>query len=138
MPKYGYYAHIVLKNRLRQLFRAKQENKYLFILSAPLCGSTLLNEILSTSSNVSTNNNWGTREGHKLPTTRQMMFDHDNRWNTDVDFDWQFINAEWRKYWDVSNPVLVEKSPPNIIRAKSIESAFIPSYFIILIRINFN
>lgn len=133
-PDYKYYAATVIRHRVKRIVCKKKNNKYVFILSAPLCGSTLLNEIFSTSNNVSTNNEWGTREGQKLPTTREMMFDHEERWNEDYKFDWKFIKREWRKYWDTTKPILVEKSPPNIIRTKEIEKTFNPSYFILLVR----
>jgi hypothetical protein len=134
LPRYEYFAYSVLKNRVKRVLKPTIANKYVFILSAPLCGSTLLHEILSTSSNVSFNNNWGTREGQKLPTTRKLMFNDIDRWDENQSFNWALIKQEWRKYWDITKPVLLEKSPPNLVRAKQIEKFFEPSYFIILIR----
>lgn len=109
-------------------------HKFLFILSPKYCGSTLLNEIICTSNAVSVNNSEGTREGQGLPVVKDIMFNHDRRWDESLDFDWQLIKNEWMKYWDLSRPVLLEKSPPNIIRAKSINQHFNPAYFIILYR----
>jgi hypothetical protein len=114
--------------------KKKQGQKYLFILSPPYCGSTLLNQLVSTASSVSTNNPWGTREGQTLPTVRKIMFDHDRRWDNSLDFDWKYIKKEWRKYWDLNSSILLEKSPPSIIRAKSIEKYFNPTYFIVFHR----
>ena len=51
-----------------------EEHKFLFILSPPYCGSTLLNDIISTSKNVSSNNYLNTREGQTLPEVKQFMF----------------------------------------------------------------
>lgn len=126
-----YYNSIFYK--LLHPFRT-EKNKFLFILSPPYCGSTLLNEIICTSSKVSVNNAQGTREGQGLPSVRQIMFDHDRRWDESLDFDWELIKSEWMKYWDLSAPILLEKSPPNIIRASSIQKNFKPSFFIILYR----
>ncbi len=41
---------------------------------------------------------------------------------------------EWSRYWDVSKPYLLEKSPPNLIRMRFLQALFPDSYFITLIR----
>jgi len=41
---------------------------------------------------------------------------------------------EWKRYWDITKPFLLEKSPPNLIRTRFIQKMFPNSYFIILIR----
>lgn len=64
------------------------------------------------------NNPYGTREGQGLPTVRKIMFEHNRRWDKTLDFDWSYIKNEWMKYWDLNCPILLEKSPPNIIRNK--------------------
>jgi len=42
--------------------------------------------------------------------------------------------AEWSKYWDLSKPTLLEKSPPHIIMSRYLQSMFGPerSYFPIM------
>ncbi|MEM1326637.1 MAG: sulfotransferase, partial [Bacteroidota bacterium] len=112
------------------------ENKYLFILSPPYSGSTLLHQIISTSRNVSSNNTIEkTREGQKLKEVRQIMFDDKlKRWNPDIEMPWRLIKNEWYKYWDTSKTILLEKSPPNLIRAFKIENEFVPCYFVSLMR----
>jgi sulfotransferase family protein len=40
----------------------------------------------------------------------------------------------WAPYWDLSKPVLVEKSPPNIIRSRFLEAVFPGARFIFVIR----
>lgn len=42
--------------------------------------------------------------------------------------------SEWSKYWDLSKPFLLEKSPPNLIRTRFLQEMFPQSYFIIFIR----
>ncbi len=125
-------------DRLRGIYVEKgikrNANKFLFILSPPYCGSTLLNEILSTSENVSCNNREGTREGQQLPSVKDIMFNHDRKWDESFDYDWEMIKREWMQYWDLSAPVLLEKSPPNIIRARSINKYFTPAFFIVFYR----
>ncbi len=41
---------------------------------------------------------------------------------------------EWSRYWDPSKSVLVEKSPPNIIRSRFLQALFPNSRFIFIIR----
>ena len=127
-----YYNSLLIKNLCKKTLSKEIQNKYLFILSPPFCGSTLLSQVISTSGNVSVNNSRGTREGQTLPPVREIMFEH--RWVEDLDFDWAFIKKKWLLYWDTTLPVLLEKSPPNLMRARSIERVFSPSYFIIFFR----
>ncbi|PHN06445.1 sulfotransferase [Flavilitoribacter nigricans] len=133
-PAYKNYAPTVFHNKLRSFLSSRSEHKFLFILSPPYCGSTLLNELISTSRAVSVNNAYGSREGQTLPTVRAIMFDHQDRWNASHDFDWKKIKREWMKYWDLTYPVLLEKSPPNLVRAESISKVFDPAFFIIFYR----
>jgi Sulfotransferase family len=42
--------------------------------------------------------------------------------------------AEWERYWDLERPVLLEKSPPNLIRTRFLQELFPNSYFVIVVR----
>ncbi|GAA0604816.1 hypothetical protein GCM10009001_22570 [Virgibacillus siamensis] len=42
--------------------------------------------------------------------------------------------SEWGKHWDLSKDILLEKSPPNIIRTRFLQEMFPESYFIIIKR----
>jgi Sulfotransferase family len=42
--------------------------------------------------------------------------------------------AEWSKYWDLNKPLLLEKSPPNLIRTRFLQAMFPDSYFIVITR----
>lgn len=42
--------------------------------------------------------------------------------------------SEWSRYWDLSKTYLLEKSPPNIIRTRFLQTMFPDSYFIIMLR----
>jgi hypothetical protein len=55
-------------------------------------------------------------------------------WNNDVVLPWEKIKEVWDGYWDQEKPLLVEKSPPNLIRADDIVKHFQPVYFIIMVR----
>jgi len=41
---------------------------------------------------------------------------------------------EWSRYWDLTKPWLLEKSPPNIIRTRFLHAVFPDSYFIAISR----
>ena len=123
--KYG----LIIPNLLTQ----NKQHKYLFILSPPFCGSTLLNQLISTSENVSCNNNIGTREGQTLPEVRGIMFEK-NRWEKNANLPWEQIKRVWHKYWDLSKVILLDKSIPNIMRVKEIKSVFSPISFICMVR----
>ena len=128
-----YFFAISKKNSLKNFLFARKKNKYLFVLSPPFCGSTLLTEILSTSKNVSCNNNIGLKEGQHLPETHKLLFT-DNRWDINKEIDWFKVKHIWHKYWDRSKEILVEKSPPNICRAEKIDKVFENSVYICLTR----
>jgi len=122
-----------LSRQLKSILSKKQVHSYLFILSPPYCGSTLLNELLGTSSNVSSTNIFGTREGLGLPEVRKMI-DYRQHWETAYAFPWKNIKKQWYKYWDSSKKVFLDKSQPALIRAQAMQAAFDGAYFILLVR----
>ena len=128
-----YFFSVSKKISIKNLFFAKKKNQYLFILSPPFCGSTLLTEIISTSSKVSCNNNIGLKEGQHLPIAHKLLF-NDDRWDPNKEIDWKIIKNIWHKYWDRSKDILLEKSPPNICRAEKIDKVFQDSKYLCLIR----
>ena len=128
-----YYFGVSKSIALKNLLLAKKDNQYLFILSPPFCGSTLLTEIISSSKNISCNNNIGLREGQHLPIAKEILFNKD-RWNPNKDIDWKRVKNIWHKYWDRSKDILLEKSPPNICRAQNIDKAFKNTRYICLVR----
>ncbi len=42
--------------------------------------------------------------------------------------------AEWAAHWDLSRPVLLEKSPPNLVRARFLQALFPESWFVTMTR----
>jgi hypothetical protein len=40
----------------------------------------------------------------------------------------------WKRHWDLNKPVLLEKSPPNLIRTRFLQELFPNSYFLIVTR----
>lgn len=41
---------------------------------------------------------------------------------------------EWNKHWDLSKKVLLEKSPPNILKSRFLQAIFPESYFVFIMR----
>ena len=103
------------------------ENKYLFILCPPASGSTLLHKILQTSPYTSAFN----VEGQAL--VKPILFTRD-RWNPGKVIPWDIVKEKWFEKWDAHKPILLEKSPPHLIRAKQLETYFPQSYFVIMMR----
>ena len=42
--------------------------------------------------------------------------------------------ARWRPHWDLSRPVLVEKSPPNLLMSRFLQAAFPDARFVMVVR----
>jgi hypothetical protein len=103
-------------------------NSYVFLLCPPLSGSTVLWNLISTSNAVSSL----PREGQFLPEVKEVM--RQDPWNPDVKLPWKKIKEVWDGYWDQDKPLLVEKSPPHIIRASEIAEYFNPVYFLLMVR----
>lgn len=111
----------------------KKEHKFLFILTPPYCGSTLLNQILSTSDNLSCNNHLGVREGQLLPEVKDIMF-YNKGWHEDVSYPWEKIKKVWMKYWDQRKTILMDKSNTNIMRVGAIKEVFDNIVFLAMVR----
>jgi hypothetical protein len=101
---------------------------YVFILCPPYCGSTLLWRLIGTSDAVSCL----PEEGQFLPEVRELM--RRDPWNDDVELPWERIKTAWHRYWDAGKPLLIEKSPPNLLRAHSIAEHFDPVAFVVMVR----
>ena len=102
-----YYSYIRIIRLISNLFCKNIEHQFLFILSPPYTGSTMLNQLISSSDNVSCNNNLGTREGQLLPGVRHFMFQND-RWNENVQYPWDKIKKICMRYWDYYKTILPE------------------------------
>ena len=129
----AYYSILkVLRFFTNNLF-GRKDHKFLFILTPPFCGSTLLNQILSTSSNLSCNNMLGVREGQLLPEVKDIMF-YNKGWHSKVDYPWEIIKRVWMKYWDQRKQILMDKSNTNIMRVAEINKVFQNSIFLGMVR----
>jgi hypothetical protein len=90
-----------------------------------------MHEIICSSPKVSPNNIFGTREGIALPEIRRLL-DHRKLWDERSKYPWPLIKKEWLRYWDTSKPILLDKSPANLIRASFIREHFRPASFIVM------
>ena len=122
-----------ISRHLANRFTTPVTAKFIFILCPAYCGSTLMHEILCSSPFISPNNIFGTREGQSLPEVRRLI-DYRERWTESYDYPWAEIKRIWMKYWDHSKPLLLDKSPPNLIRTKMIAEYFSPVSFIAMVR----
>ncbi len=102
--------------------------KYVFVMAPPCSGSTVLHRLLETSPYVSALPDGG----QCLSEVRDVM--RAAAWDKTQNLPWADIRAAWETYWDTSKPLLLEKSPPNMIRAAEIEAAFDPACFIVMMR----
>lgn len=103
------------------------DRKYLFILCPPASGSTLLWRILQTSPHVSA----FSREGKSL--VRSILAAKD-RWNPSKRIQWEIVKEKWKEEWDYDKPILLEKSPPHLVRAHQLEHHFPQGHFLIMVR----
>ena len=101
---------------------------YIFILCPPFSGSTLLWRLVATSGAVSAL----PREGQFISEVKGIM--RRDPWNAEAKLPWKEIKAVWDGYWDLAKPLLVEKSPPNLLRAGDIAAHFSPVYFLLMVR----
>lgn len=74
---------------------------------------------------------WNGWEGQTLPTVRHILFDHDRRWDSGLEIDWRFVRSEWMKYWDHTTRVLIETSPPHLVRARALQQNFTSARFLV-------
>lgn len=71
-------------------------------------------------------------EGQFLPELEPVM--RQDPWNAEVSMPWPRIKQVWDTYWDQEKPLLLEKSPTNILRTDEISAHFSPAYFLLMVR----
>lgn len=103
-------------------------SQFLFVLCPPYSGSTALWQILCTSPAISAL----PKEGQSLEGVREVM--RKDPYNEAIEFPWTSIRQAWESVWDLDSPILLEKSPPNLVRALEIERVFEPCHFIAMVR----
>jgi hypothetical protein len=106
------------------------QHKHVFVLTAPYSGSTLLVALLGTSPKVSILQT-PQHEGLKLPALRAMFKTPTNRMRRY--FPWGYLQGVYRRHWDMSKPVLVEKGQ-YLKDGPKIERVFPGAGFIVMTR----
>jgi hypothetical protein len=103
---------------------------FLFMITPPYSGSTAISKILNTSHRSMTLAPNG--EGHWLIPG---LYEKD-RWNSDKEIPYESVKATWlSKYQEVQGlthniDVVIEKSPPNMMRMEQLSSQFNDCSFI--------
>ena len=105
----------------RPLYHHMHEPHFVFILTPPYAGSTAVANYLATSPNIGLLKANG--EGQKL-----IPGIHRN-WRANARFDGESIKSTWLNRYQQSNhdgrlKIIVEKSPPNMVRIEGLRSLF--------------
>lgn len=101
-----------------------QQAKFLFIITPPYSGSTALAILLNGSPNSMILNPRG--EGQWLIQS----FCDDDRWNPAKEVDWELVKRTWLERYRIINlhvsrvRVVIEKSPPNMVRINQLIKTF--------------
>lgn len=124
--------------------------RFVFIGGLHRSGTSLLHEILKAHPDVSGFSNTGVweDEGQHLQsvylpssahgTVGRFGFDDKAHLTEEsplaVPRSASLLWEQWSQYWDVSRPVLIEKSPPNLIRSRFLQALFPGAQFLMIMR----
>jgi len=127
-----------------------ENHKFIFICGLHKSGTSMLHSILREHPQISGFKNTGVPrdEGQHLQTVYSTALPHGGPgWfgyskRAYLNETSHLVNeknrkklfSQWSKYWDLKKPVLIEKSPINLIRTRFLQAVFPNSYFIILYR----
>lgn len=126
------------------------DKKLVFICGLHRSGTSVLHELLSAQADISGFSGTGVPkdEGQFLQTVYKQAYHYGGPgrfgFKAEAALDEHSALAtpenatklfqEWSQHWDLTKPVLVEKSPPNLIRTRFLQKLFPESYFIVLMR----
>ena len=127
-----------------------QEHKFIFVCGLNRSGTSILQKIISSADNASGFANTGVLEDEgqhlqsvypqakhyggagKFVFDSRAYLDHNSQLITEENK--MKLLVEWSEHWDLKKPILVEKSPTNIVIMRFLQAMFPNSYFIIIRR----
>lgn len=128
--------------------RAVDDHRFVFLAGLHRSGTTLLARLLAAHPEVSgfSGTNVPADEGQHLQT----VYPAANVWGGPGRFGFapeaHFTEAEanetkarrlveeWSPHWDLARPVLIEKSPPNLLKTRFLQALFPGSAFVVIVR----
>ena len=115
--------------------------RYLFLLGYPFSGTSALHFLLATSISVATLGDPGllgpSKEGWHVSHVKGGHDSAGQRWNASAPIPWQTLFDVYHSAWNLSRPILLENSPPEIIHAPDLNATFSPGgkvRFLLLVR----
>lgn len=127
-----------------------ENKKIVFISGLHRSGTSILHRVISSAESVSGFDDTGVPEdeGQHLQSVfkpaiafggpGEFAFDEDARMTEKnkliTEENKEILTEEWAEHWDTDKPILVEKSPPNLIRTRFLQEMFPNVYFITVVR----
>ena len=124
--------------------------KYLFIAGLHKSGTSILARCLAQHPDVSSFQDTGfpQDEGQFLQTIFPKAFEYGGPGKFGFSREMHLIEeshlltetnkskliTQWSRFWDLNKAVLLEKSPPNILKSRFLQAVFPESYFVFIIR----
>jgi hypothetical protein len=116
---------------------------HLFLLVPNNSGSSILHDLIATSSDVATL----PEEGQFCPNfigplafkfgVAHFFTKKEGIFRNKKNYEWSAIKNQWEKLWNKSNPnarIFLQKSPPDILRADMLHETFENTKFLIMVR----
>lgn len=140
-----------VENMRDVLHEELQNHRFGFIIGAPHSGTTLIKLLMGQHQNVSNivNKNIRNNEAQFFQTVYPPHVGLNHNWSytpemhlTELSTPYNTIEsrdqlyAEWRRYWNVSKPVLIEKSPRHMLMTRLLQHWFTAerTFFVVVLR----
>ena len=111
----------------------REPTRYLFLMGYPFTGTTAFHALLAQGANVSALDDVDKKAGHKAllsPNKGWKKLGWKHRWDRwsgpDSAFNWTELSEVYHSHWNLSLPLLVENSPPEMVRAEALNRTFSP------------